>query len=67
MMELKNILYLERAHFRHNLVNINTAFKTSVDSQNRNIMNFSTVEHRFLASTKWILDILDNNHFRNNH
>lgn len=41
MMELKNILYLERAHFRHNLVNINTAFKTSVDSQNRNIMNFS--------------------------
>lgn len=58
-MELENILYLERPHFRHNLVNINIAFKTSVDSQSGNFMNFSMVEHRFLASAKWILDILD--------
>lgn len=39
---------------------MNTIFKASVDSQSRDITNVNALEHRVLASVKWILDVLDN-------
>lgn len=42
---VKIFLYLERSHSRDSLVNIYRVFKTSFGSQNRDFMNFNTVEH----------------------
>lgn len=59
-MELKFFFLSKRHHSKDSLVNINTVFKTSVDSQNRDFMNLNAAEHRVPNSAKWNLDILDN-------